>query len=401
MSPRHRLVVAGDRADADEEGVVLVETVRTLVEGLNGLDRDVTVLLVQGGPLVEELATLAPVIVVADLDRRSRDAVAERVLFALRLRRAAFRRRRTRLGLGGLADGDAVYLHSVLAVQVLRYLDADGPRVVCRLPRSLEPLRWGLGKADQSLLLDRVDRFVAERGVRVAELLGSLDVPPERVVEVPEVILPTDPRAPRPDADTGSLRSALDLDEDAFLVGGYSPATTADPPDLSVFLASLLTRRAREVPITCLWVITHEAVAFWIEHDVDRTGVADAVRIVHSNGEMEPQLRLCDVLVHLTRIDAPASLNYLEVAADGVPIVCFTESSLTPFVQDGTEPGEGPGGITVGYLDVLGIADAIARLCEDPELRRRLGRGAAARIADVHSVARFAERLVPELGPGA
>lgn len=398
MSAPQRLLVAVHSADATEDGVVLIDTVRWLT-GQDGVD--VRVLAVHRGALTAELEAFVPVTVMAELDRWSYAGLVERGLFALRLRDQGFARRAARLGLRSFAP-DTVYLHSVLAAQVLHCI-APGPRLVCRVQRDLEPSRWALGPEDQALLVSRVDCFVAEGEVRVRELIDELSVAPERVHEVPRIIVPTDPRAPRDLSMSAEARAVLRSDGDGLVMGGYSPSTTWDPPDLSILLAALRARRTRGVPLTCRWVLARGAFEFWVNYDVERAGLTDSVHVLDADADadLEQLLRHCDVLLHLSRHDEPAPPAYLEAAVDGAPIVCFAGSSLEPFVggdvASDVGAGIGEGGFVAPYLDVVALAEGLVQLAEDGDLRRRLGAGAARRILDTHSVERYAERLWTDL----
>ena len=115
MSAPRRVLVAVHSADATEDGVTLIETVRWLTERAGVAVR---VVAVQRGVLTADLEALVPVTVMAELDRRSYAGLVERALFALRLRRQAYARRAARLGLPSF-DPDVVFLHTVLPLQVL------------------------------------------------------------------------------------------------------------------------------------------------------------------------------------------------------------------------------------------------------------------------------------------
>lgn len=386
--PVPRVLVVADSADRTPEGIVLVDTVRWLTEHTAA---EVRVLLFTRGPLSDEIEQAAATTVVADLDRTSRDAVIERLWFRLRMSRRGFQKRAARLGLSSWGPEDVVYLHSPSAVQALNYLPGDRPPVLCRLAESTEAQGWGLTRSNQRLLVKRVDRFLAETRWKVDELVKRHGVPRGRIHQIEPLIQPTDPRLPSEGAGPAVTRSALGIPEDAFLIGAYSPSPPEDPPDHSVALASLLTRRARACPLLCLWVADRESTAFWIEHDLERTGLGGSVRLFRSAAEMDRYFPHCDVLAYLSRLDAPVPHVYLEVAAEGTPLICFEGNELAAFV------GENEGGFVVPYLDVVAVADAIVALAEDSELYQKLGEGAARRVLDRHGVAGYAARLWADL----
>jgi glycosyltransferase involved in cell wall biosynthesis len=74
----------------------------------------------------------------------------------------------------------------------------------------------------------------------------------------------------------------------------------------------------------------------------------------------------------------PCPLVVLEAAATGLPIVCFKGSGgAADFV--GADAG-----VAVPYLDIHAMAQAILELQKSPELRRRLGSTAMARVRVRH-----------------
>lgn len=382
---RSRLVVVHHRAAATPETVALVELVRVLVA--SG-DLDVEVLLFEGGPLADELAGLAPTTIVADLDTRSGGALAETLLFKLRLRSAGYRRRSHRLGLDRWRPGDAVYLHTVLGVQVLRYLPdraAGGPRVVCRMAEDAHPLRHPLAAPDLALLLRRVDRFLPVTSAGRDELLEEHRLAPERVQKVPELFVPPDERLPdrRPEQDR--LRAELGIGADAVVVGSFGGES--DAPDLGVMLWSMLTQRARGRPVELLWGAGETDAGFWMEHDLRETGLAEGTHAIPEDAPLGTVLELCDVLVLLTRLD-DHPFAYLERAAAGVPVLCFEGNSLADLARL-ADPGN-----VVPYLDVAAVAEQVAHLLDGEGSLAARREAMADAVASVHGPAAFAAHLL-------
>ena len=83
-------------------------------------------------------------------------------------------------------------------------------------------------------------------------------------------------------------------------------------------------------------------------------------------------------------------LAYLEAQAAGLPVVAWATAGVPEVVEDGTT------GLLAPDRDISGLADRIARLLRDRELRQRLGRAARARVLARHRI----ESAAATLGAG-
>lgn len=378
---RRRVVVVGRHGEDTAETAALVEIVRGFVDLGCG---EVSVLLQRGGPLTARFASVAPTGVVPDLPRRSPAALTERLLGRVGLRRAAQRVRGRRLGLHRLRAGDTVYLHTVLAVQVLRYLRPGTAAVLCRVPESAHPLRHPLSAIDLGLLLDRVDRFLPVTRVGAEELRGEHGLDPRRVARMPEIIATGDRRRRRPPDEVGRLRRSLGIAADAVVVGSFG-ASAVDPPSPCASLAVVM-RHHTGAPTVLLCVAPEHASDGWVLHDIECAGLLDQVTVLAAVDPSPRYAELCQVVVH-TGWGPDHPMAVLEAAADGAPVVCFAGHELADLV------GDDEAGFVCPYLDLHAMAERIAALVADPELRDSLGAVASARVHAANGVAGAVPRL--------
>lgn len=95
-------------------------------------------------------------------------------------------------------------------------------------------------------------------------------------------------------------------------------------------------------------------------------------------------LRSADVLALPSYYENEAHpLVILEAMAAGLPVVSTRHAAIPETVVDGQT------GVLVEQRDVAGLAAALRRLAEQPELRRAMGRAARQRYADGFTVARW------------
>jgi glycosyltransferase involved in cell wall biosynthesis len=116
-------------------------------------------------------------------------------------------------------------------------------------------------------------------------------------------------------------------------------------------------------------------------------GVADAVFLAGSVGDVTDWLRRAEVFVHPARWEG-FGLALLEAMLASLPIVASAVSSIPEIVADGTT------GVLVPPDDVPRLAEAIGSLLDDPDLARSYGAAGLSRARSAFSVAAMAERTI-------
>ncbi len=116
-------------------------------------------------------------------------------------------------------------------------------------------------------------------------------------------------------------------------------------------------------------------------------GVADAVHLAGSVGDVADWLRRADLFVHPARWEG-FGLALLEAMLAGLPIVASNVSSIPEIVVDGTT------GVLVPPDEVEPLASAVAQLLDEPDLARTYGQAGLARAHESFSVSAMAERTL-------
>jgi glycosyltransferase involved in cell wall biosynthesis len=112
-------------------------------------------------------------------------------------------------------------------------------------------------------------------------------------------------------------------------------------------------------------------------------------------------MRAAHVLVQPSIVDRQGRregipVTLMEAMASGLPVVASRLSGLPELIEDGRS------GLLVPPGDARALADALARLCAEPELRAALGRGARARVEAEFDLRDGARRLAQVIqGVGA
>ena len=116
-------------------------------------------------------------------------------------------------------------------------------------------------------------------------------------------------------------------------------------------------------------------------------GVADAVFLAGSVGDVADWLHRAEVFVHPARWEG-FGLALLEAMLAGLPVVASAVSSIPEIVDNGST------GALVPPDDAPLLADAIVSLLDDPDRARRYGEAGRTRARAAFSVAAMAERTI-------
>ncbi len=197
-----------------------------------------------------------------------------------------------------------------------------------------------------------------------AELLST----PEAAAKLKIVHCGVDPdRYARPEAgDAGSIRLTF-------------VARLANVKGLGVLLDALALLDRRDVTLA---VVGDGPDRERWEQQTARLGLGDQVTFLgfRSQSEVAEQLGVTDVFV-LPSFAEGVPVTLMEPGAAGIPVIATNVGGVTELVIDGET------GLVVPPGDAAALADAVARLADDPALRRRLGDAAARKVrADFDSL---------------
>lgn len=323
--------------------------------------------LVAGGPLVEDFAAVCPVTVLEELD----GGPVARALGRIRLGAPArwWRDRARRAALAHVRRAPVLYCNSSSSIEVVRLLDERPDRVVITHVHEMEAGFRSMGPGVVDLLLASTDRFVSASDRVTRVLVEHLGVAPDRVTRHYEFIDAPAMVAEPPSAEAvAAARASAGIPADAAVVGGVGVTQWRKGPDLFLLLAQLVGARAegREVHFVWLGADPEADETRSLQADIERTGLADRVHLMPPERGPARWFKLFDVFVLTSRED-PFPLVCLESSLLGTPIVCFDNTGMAEFA------GDGDCGYMVDYLDVEAMADAIVALLANPGRRADLG----------------------------
>jgi glycosyltransferase involved in cell wall biosynthesis len=124
-----------------------------------------------------------------------------------------------------------------------------------------------------------------------------------------------------------------------------------------------------------LWIAGDGAERHALEAQAVEAGLAAQVRFLGRRSDVADLLAACDVFVLPSRREG-LGVAALEAMAAGRPVVASAVGGLQDVVVDGRT------GLLVRPEDAAALAEAIARLMQDEELRRRLGSAGPQRVRE-------------------
>src|SRR5690606_13800803 len=110
-----------------------------------------------------------------------------------------------------------------------------------------------------------------------------------------------------------------------------------------------------------------------VERQTAEYGLSDVVDFVGAQHDVVPWLSAADLFL-LPSAQESFGLAALEAMSCEVPVIASRVGGLTEVIQDGIT------GFVCDPDDVTGMADRSIQLLQDPDLRRKIGRAAAADV---------------------
>jgi len=215
-----------------------------------------------------------------------------------------------------------------------------------------------------------VDRIVTPAGVILDRIVESGAFPVERIDHLPNGV---DADRFKPDSDRGrAFREMNGLPAGPLLVS-TSRLHEQKGHDLAVRALADLPGEAR------LALAGAGKCEAGIRERARELGVADRVRLLGHVDEIPDLLCAADAFVLASRFEGMPN-SVLEAMAAGLPIVATAVGDVPRMLEDGVS------GLLVPPEDGRALAGALARVLDDADLARALGRAARASAVERHPI---------------
>lgn len=269
----------------------------------------------------------------------------------------------------GWESPDIIHCHSRRGADVLGGLAARAARVPAVLSRRVDnPESAWLA----SLRYRAFERIVAISD-NVAASLAERNVDAARVTLIRSAV---DCRRFEPAPDRAKLCREYGLDANHVLIAA---AGQLIPRKGHRYLLEAMAGLSRARSDLELLVFGRGELEGELAEQAERLGLAGHVRFGGFRDDLDDYLGAFDILVH-PALREGLGVSMLKAAAAGVPVIAFDVAGSREAV------GDGQTGLLVTPKDTRALEHAIARLADDPGLRRSLGEAGRQRMREEFSI---------------
>jgi glycosyltransferase involved in cell wall biosynthesis len=244
-----------------------------------------------------------------------------------------------------------------------------------------DPLLTQIFKETERALARHTTRLIAV-GPEVRDDLVEIGVAPAEQFSVIRLGIDLESRVVN-GGQRDEYRRLFGIPEDRFVVGWIGRMTVIKRvPDVLLSFKRLLDLGVDAT----LFLVGDGPDREAAEHQAKSLGIAKNVLSVGYQRDVSPYYALFDALV-LPSANEGTPVVAIEALAAGRPVVATRVGGVPDVVTDGTD------GCLVDVGDVGGIAEALAKLARDPELRKRMGERGRELVVPRYRV----ERLVDDV----
>lgn len=334
----------------------------TLLQWLHAhTNLNIKVVCASGGPLKEKFEALYPTFIVDNGLPRSESKMRTQLLRFC---------------------GDkvtALFMNSVVSTSLLEHLKAvDAPRILYahELKNSIEKF-YGTERLAQSI--DLIDAFIGGSQPVIDNLIESYEIPVTKTSVLESFIVSSNREALSEvefavAKQTNKAQLGLDVSSKVVLACGMIEWRKG--PDLFVAAAKKAVSNGA-YNVTFIWIGPIPAdQSIIVEYS---KGVESVVQFIGEKKDFKPYFDAADIFLLPSRED-PFPLVCLEAADSELPIITFADNGGSPkFVNDARC------GYVVPFEDTNAMAEKLAILIADDDLRQQLGQNGHKAVLQFHS----------------
>ncbi len=267
-----------------------------------------------------------------------------------------------------------VYLNSVCSLQIMRFLKALKCQTLAHIHELPTGIACGTSAEHLATARESAAAFITVSKDVFSTMEESHGFPKEKLHLIPESV-------PIPKTDRSQhrrdVRAMLGLPESTLLVGMAGTLDLRKGTDLFIRIARKVLASSSYPEIHFIWVGDGSGTILttWRKLYGISDALASKIHFVGEQRDAEKWIGAFDILTLTSRED-PCPLVHIEAAMAGVPIVCFSGTGgATEWVGQGA-------GFVVPHGDVSACVEKVNALISDPKLREAMGNVARSRAQE-------------------
>ncbi|MGN6692722.1 MAG: glycosyltransferase family 4 protein [Aquihabitans sp.] len=346
-----------------------------------------SVVLLDDGPLLDDLRALAPTTVVRPPPLTGLRRAATAGLSRLGASRSATALAEGRTSGEAGPEPDVVVVNTAGSIAALPALGGPPRRLISHVHELATGLDYWLAPELRRQVLDDSDEIWVVADAVGRHLVDDHGVDPARL-RTHRGVLPSDAFVELDPAERAQRRADLGVPADHVLVGASGTLDWRKATDH--FLEAARRTAASAAPIHLVWIGGDPSTPWGrlLTREVEGSDLAGRVHLVPETDRPDRWFGALDLFLLPSREDA-YPLVCMEAAAAGVPLVTFDSGGAGELIREG-------GGVVVPYPDAAALAAEVVRLANDEDARRAAGE-AAIQAARRHTIDAALPSLVADL----
>jgi glycosyltransferase involved in cell wall biosynthesis len=275
-------------------------------------------------------------------------------------------------------DIGLIYTNTTTNGDIIRYLEQLGCPILCHVHELETTIRLYKSWFENfNSTKHKTSKFIAASQSVKDNLISNHDIPAEKIEVIYGFGNSSFKELKSIEAAREKVFTELNIPLSAQIVCASGTIGWRKGTDIFIQLAYHLLQNYRDKPVHFIW-LGGKTNGSWFKElwtDVVKLELAENVHFLGSKTNPLDYFAACDVFTLVSRED-PFPLVCLESASVSKPIVCFDKGGgMKEFVEDDC-------GFVVPYLDVVTMAQCIAKLLNSNVLRRQMGEAAARKVRE-------------------
>ena len=386
IARKEEILFVSHAADRSGAPVLLLEILKQFKKQS---DLPFQILVIRRGPLSDEFAALAPT---HTWEHSIQLSSSRWVRLLQKMRESILQKSRHQRILKQFNSVKLVFSNTICNGAFHQAILPKGVKIITYVHELEAAINIATTKEQLATVIEHTSLFLAGSRAVKNNLAIKHDVAPDKI-KVLYSSLPVLKRDKGMFCHQNELaRLNLRIPPEALIVGVAAPNEWRKGFDLFAPLLKAFYKMYPTSKVHFIWLgINPEAISYFRDmYDFKKYELDDCAHFIPHGTNYLQVMSMFDIHLLLSRED-PYPLVVLDAATFNTPTLCFSNAGGTP------EFVEFDSGVVVDYGDLMGLATAIGKLEEDPDMRARLGSNAGEKVAKRHNQEEAVKEIIDSI----